>query len=396
LRSRALIFVLALPAVSTAQSPPDIEKAKTFFTAGAQAFERGDFLGAIQAFERANELAPRPAILFSIAQAYRRQYYIDKKPESLKNAVANYRKYLEQAPDGNRRADAAQALAELGPAADRLGGAEGGPSPVKPATRVSVGSNAPNAFVSMDGAPPSPAPFIHDVAPGEHTFVVTAEGFVGKTEKLRVAEGDFAAKEVQLKEIPGKLFIKTDSGAQVLVDGRIVGSAPFGSPIDVEPGTRQIAITHNGYEPVVREIDIGRGETKSLDVSLSSTGQRRISRVLLGIGAGGIALGGVFLGVSFAAEQTAVHLRDKRMTMGLSAQEAVQYEGARNDRNTWLVASVVAAITGLGIGGTGLLLYLFDQPPLNLSAPKVDKKPEQKKNLDIGLSPNGVIVVGSF
>jgi len=122
---RRFVFAIVF-AAHTAFAQTNVDQAKTFFTAGAQAYERGDFLGAIQAFERAYQLAPRPAILFSIAQAYRRQYYIDKKPEPLKSAVANYRKYLEQAPDGNRRADAAQALAELGPAADRLSGEGGG------------------------------------------------------------------------------------------------------------------------------------------------------------------------------------------------------------------------------------------------------------------------------
>src|SRR5438132_8083251 len=183
-RALVILLVLVLAANAFAQGSSGVDQAKTFFTAGAQAYERGDFVGAIQAFERANQLAPRPAILFSIAQAYRRQYYIDGKPDNLRNAVKNYREYLKQAPDGNRKADASQALAELGPAADRLG--EGaGPGTIAKSTRVSLGSNAPGAIVSMDGAAPSPAPFIHDVAPGDHTFVISADGFVTKTETIR-------------------------------------------------------------------------------------------------------------------------------------------------------------------------------------------------------------------
>lgn len=399
MRSRALAILLLLSFSSAvlAQTPADVDKAKTFFTAGAQAYDRGDFVGAIQAFERANQLAPRPAILFSIAQAYRRQYYVDGKADTLRAAVKNYREYLKQAPDGNRKADASQALAELGPVADRLGEGGGG-GPVVRSTRVSVSSNAPGAIVTMDGAASSPAPFIHDVSPGDHTFVVAADGFITKTEVLRIAEGDFTAREIQLKELPGKLYITTQSGAQVLVDGRIVGSAPFPSYVEVEPGVRQVAITHNGYDPVVRDVDIGHGETKKIDVSLSMTGQRKLSRILLGASGAGALTAAVFLGVSVAAEGNAKGLRDKREREGLDAPELAQYEGARNDRNTWLGASLITFGMGAAVGATGVLLFLFDQPPLNLTAPTKDqKKPETPKGpLDVTLGFGGVTISGAF
>ena len=393
---RGWIFAILLAASVASAQTAGVEQAKTFFTAGAQAYDRGDFVGAIQAFERANQLSPRPAILFSIAQAYRRQYYVDGKPDNLRAAVKNYREYLKEAPDGNRKADASQALAELGPAADRLG--EGnGTGAVAKSTRVSLGSNAPGAVVSMDGTPASPAPFIHDVLPGDHTFVVSANGFVTRTESIRIAEGDFAAREVQLKELPGKLYIRTEAGAQVLVDGRIVGSAPFPSYVEVEPGSRQVAATHNGFEPVVREVEVARGETKKIDIGLAATGQRRISRVLLGLGGAGVLTGGIFMGISFAAQSTAKSLREKRDLQGLVGDELASYEGARSDRNTWLGAGLVAFGMSAAIGGTGLLLYLFDQPPLNLTAPKSEKKPETPKGqLDVTLGLGGVTISGKF
>lgn len=392
---RALAFLFAFSIATSAVAQTDVDQAKTFFTAGAQAYDRGDFTGAIQAFERAYQLAPRAAILFSIAQAYRRQYYIDGKPDNLRSAVKNYREYLKQAPDGNRKADASQALAELGPAADRLGEGGGG-GPIAKSTRVSLGSNAPGAVVSMDGAPPAPAPFIHDVTPGDHTFVVSADGFLTKTETIRIAEGDFAAHEVQLKELPGRLYIDTDAGAQVLVDGRIVGTAPFPSYVDVEPGTRQVAVTHNGYEPVVREVEIARGDIKKIAIGMHSTGQRRISRILIGGGVAGLLTSGVFLAIAGVNQATAKDLRDKRDAQGLSADELARYEGARQDRNTWLGASVVAAGMGVAIGATGMLLYLFDQPPLNLTAPKADKKEKQKSPLDVTMGLGAVTITGTF
>lgn len=381
----------------------DVDKAKLFFNAGAQAFEKGDYLGAISAFERAQQLAPRPAILFSMAQAYRRQYYVDSKPEHLRAAVDAYREYIKQAPDGNRKADAAQALTELGPAADRLGGG-GDVRPIaKKATGVSIGCDAPNARIAVDGGAAQAAPYIHDVTPGEHTFVVSADGFITRTEKIRVTEGEYLAREIPLKEVPAKLWVKTDSGAQVLVDGRIIGSAPFSGWVDVEPGTRQIAVTRNGHEPVVREVELGRGEPKRVDVPLAATGQRKIAVGLLLLGGAGIVASGVFFGVAIAQENTALGLRDKMNSVGISTSEYAQYEAARGARASWLAASGVGAGTSLAIGGTGLLLYLFDQPPLNLTSPRMEKKgPEKKGPLDIGAAPllgpgiAGATVVGTF
>ena len=42
---------------------------------------------AVQAFEQAWALAPRPAIIFSMAQALRRQYFVDRKQENLDRAI---------------------------------------------------------------------------------------------------------------------------------------------------------------------------------------------------------------------------------------------------------------------------------------------------------------------
>ena len=110
-----------------------VEQAKMFFTAGATAYSKGDFRAAIQAFEEAHKLAPRPAILFSMAQAYKRQYFVDRRPEDLRRAVDLYKQYVADVQQGGRRGDAVQALSELEPMLQRVGGdAAAGPAPAPP------------------------------------------------------------------------------------------------------------------------------------------------------------------------------------------------------------------------------------------------------------------------
>lgn len=82
-RTTALVLATLVSASVLTAAPAsadDVEQAKTLFNAGAQAFNVGKFSAAIQAFDAAYALAPRPAILFSLAQAQRRQYFVDRSP----------------------------------------------------------------------------------------------------------------------------------------------------------------------------------------------------------------------------------------------------------------------------------------------------------------------------
>src|SRR5439155_20339287 len=94
--------LLATSSVSFVARADDVDKAKMFFNAGAQAYSVGQFAPSIAAFEEAYKLAPRPAILFSLAQAQRKQYFVDHKPYLLERSVENFRKYVEQVPQGGR------------------------------------------------------------------------------------------------------------------------------------------------------------------------------------------------------------------------------------------------------------------------------------------------------
>src|SRR5262249_49982115 len=82
MKYRALgTFTLVALLTAASGRADDVEQAKNYFNAGATAYAAGQFVAAAQAFDQAYKLAPRPAILFSMAQAERRQYVIDSRPE---------------------------------------------------------------------------------------------------------------------------------------------------------------------------------------------------------------------------------------------------------------------------------------------------------------------------
>ena len=142
-----------------------VDQGKLYFDAGVEAYEEGQYPAAIQAFEQAYRIAPHSAIDFSIAQAYRRQYFIDKNPELARRALARYRSYLDQVPQGRRRADAAQALGELEVELGHATSVSGAALPLK--TRVMVtSSRGKDVRIALDGASPVAAPLIVETKPG--------------------------------------------------------------------------------------------------------------------------------------------------------------------------------------------------------------------------------------
>lgn len=81
-------------------------KARDLATQGRTAHDQGDYARAIAAFKEAYVIAPAPALLFNLAQAYRLQGNCD-------DAAIMYRRYLGTRPDLQGRALAEEHLATV-------------------------------------------------------------------------------------------------------------------------------------------------------------------------------------------------------------------------------------------------------------------------------------------
>jgi hypothetical protein len=384
-RAFLLGLVLATPLLvgrpASAADAPD--QGKTLFNAGAQAYAAGQFTAAIQAFDECYRLDPRPGVLFSIAQAHRRQYYVDKRPDHLKLAIQNYRDYLSKVSDGGRRADAAQALSELEPVAERLGSS--GAAPAAPAaipeTRLMVSSPTHEAMVSVDKGKAMEAPLITEIKPGKHALHLTAPGYFDEDREINASAGGVAALDIALRERPGQLVIKASGGALLTIDGRYVATTPLPRALEIEPGHHLIALAKNGYHAHTEEIDVGRAETKTLDVTLGATRQRVASYVLLGTGAAGILVGGVFAGLAAHQQSLAQAIDGQRQTKSYDCRDTTvacptkAYQDAVDQRNQLRPIAGIALTAGAVVAATGAVLFLFDQPSLDARAARSDSKP---------------------
>ena len=88
----ALVCAIVLGLAGTAIADRKAEaKAKAFYLEGQKAFDLGDFPRAIDNFKKAYDAAPKPGLLFNIAQAHR-------KSGNWQEALTTYERFLKEDP----------------------------------------------------------------------------------------------------------------------------------------------------------------------------------------------------------------------------------------------------------------------------------------------------------
>jgi TPR repeat protein len=400
------VLSAAMPSVALAQKAPptgsrapkaadggdDTARARSLFDAGARAYESGQFEAAIQAFEQAYAISPREGLLFSLAQAHRKQHAVTRDPQNLRAAVDHYRKYLAQVKEGARRKDAAEALEQLEPQLASTGGGTAVAPSTKRATIVQISSNTQSATVALDDAPPAPAPLTRQVSPGVHKVRISAPGYYDDEQTIEALEGQFLPFSYPLRARLAKLVLTGEDGADVSVDGRYVGTTPLVAPLELEAGRHFISAADNGHRPFSAQIVAGRGDTQTLDVEMESTGQRTAAWIVMISGVTIAASGAAFGVIALAREGDAEDVLDRAATEQVPPSDVVAYESARVDRDGFAIASVATLAGGGIVTLVGVGLYLFDEPaPV---APPADSGPRSPSTdaplgapLELGFTP---------
>ena len=374
----ARALVLALVCIA-APARADRAKAEQYFQAGAEAFKQQNFAAAAENFEHAYKELALPQIAFSAAQAYRRQFFIDRKPQYVQRAVELYEIYLAAVKTGGRVADAADGLAEMKRELEALDTRQKHEEVHEVKTRIAIsiaatGEQRPElgeiaavsatdsvkATATLDGKPIDLyAPT--DVTPGEHTVVVDAAGYFPVTIQRRAVEGASDVWVAELKPRPAQLSVVTEDGATVAIDGKLAGSVPLATQ-PVPAGKHVITVTRRGREAEQRDVVLSRGESKKLEVALVRTTKRRSVPWLIG-GAGALALGAVvFTPLAISEDHDMSSLESKRMRVGLSTSELQQYRDDASRRDTFRDLAFGLGGAAIAVGATAAALYYFDVP----------------------------------
>jgi hypothetical protein len=358
-----LSALLALTSQSFAQSAADLERAKASFKAGANAYAAGDYLAAIQALEDAYEISPLPAIAFSLAQAERKQYFVDEQRAHLERALELFRRYLAEETRGARREDAKLAITQLEPLLDTK---PGKPEPAAKAqarpTRLMIVSDAPGARIILDDGAAAPSPLIREVTPGKHHARVQASGYVDAERDVTALSGELLLTEVRLTERPGSLYVYAPAAAEVYVDGVFVGQGGQLLTVPLAPGQHQLNVAQQGRRLARRDIVLERGKTHTEVVTLEPTTQRMLSELLF-IGSGA-AIGASLVLSAFAvrSENRAEDFLQESGYKNVKLGQLVAYNASLVERNRYRTAAGVSVAGAFGMFITGLFLHELDQP----------------------------------
>ena len=366
--------LLPLLLVSSLAHADDRATAEKWFRAGAKAYAGQSFEAAATDFDEAYKALPLPEIAFSAAQAYRRLYRVDPKPEYVRRSVDLYRAYLDKVKTGGRVGDATDNLADMQHELDKLekSGAKFTQAQTE-RTRIGVSVSTGEAaavqeigdatgtltrglHATLDGKPVEPFALV-DVEPGEHALAVTADGYFPAEKKVVAAAGQAQLIELELKPRPAIFKVATEGGADISVDGRTAGAR-----IELPAGKHVLEVTHRGREPFARELVVTRGQELSVAAPLEPTTRRRAVPYVLG-GAGLLAIGATVTAVlAESHDGDASKLRDQLRAGNAASSVADAYDREVQSRDHDVTATWVLGGAAVATAATGVLLYWFDRP----------------------------------
>ncbi len=387
----SLLVVMGGATSALAQPASPLEQAKTQFNLGAQAYTAGRYELAVTAFDEAYKLLPRSEILFSLAQAEKKQCVIMKDGALLRKALTHYRQYYAAA-DASRKTDAAEAIGYLEQLATQaeFGGAPAAAAAQKAATKLSVYASVDGAHVYVDGRSQGDVPFVGPVAPGKHRVLVRLDGYEPAERDVFVAEGTTQTLPMTLAERPVGVAFDTTSGAEVHVDGAFLGRTPLPvAGVALAPGVHTAVLVKNGRRLATKDFTVERGKPMVVRMPLEVSNQRVAAFAVGGVGVASLVASGVFYGIALAEESRALNRETQRNGGNLQPVGLEQYNNALGNRDTYRAAGTVAALGGAAALSAGVLLYAFDKPDPNsvpLRAPE-GPKTKPKSDFEVAVAP---------
>jgi tetratricopeptide (TPR) repeat protein len=259
------LAILSPAAPAAAQEPPaqpdeaTRDAARQHFRAGRDAFNAANYEEALTEFRQANELIPAGGALSYVGQCLIK---LNRQIEALRT----FRQYVQLYPNATTDRDRT-ALQEVKDWIDQLEDVVG---------EVQVDVAVSGATVLVDGQVVGPAPLAEpvEVVQGPHTFRAEAEGFRPAEETVTVASGQRSTVTLVPAPLQTTANVNLSAnvpGATAVLDGRPLGTLPFGG--EIEPGVHQLEVAADGYDTVRLAITLEAGQPFSRSVELMPTAE---------------------------------------------------------------------------------------------------------------------------
>lgn len=150
---------------------------------------------------------------------------------------------------------------------------------------VRVTANVDGAEVKVNGAARGTAPCTAERVPaGEVEIVASAPGYADFTMRGRVGEGEELDVEARLEPLPATLAVfSLPEKARVYLDNDYRGETPLEIG-GIAAGAHQLRVEKAGFDPMARNVALGRGARATEEFRLqSNTGRLAITSVPAGV-----------------------------------------------------------------------------------------------------------------
>jgi hypothetical protein len=129
----------------------------------------------------------------------------------------------------------------------------------------------PSAEVYIDGVykGDTPPAISLKLRAGEHKVECRHPRYENYREVLRIVNGELSRRVITLKKLKGMLSVVTQEGAEVYVDGKLVGVTPIRKPINLDSGPHMVTLKKTGFHTWSSEVTVEPKKTLPLKITLS-------------------------------------------------------------------------------------------------------------------------------
>ncbi len=129
----------------------------------------------------------------------------------------------------------------------------------------------PSAEIYVDGVykgdtPPSMS---FKLTSGEHKVECKHPRYETYSEVMKITTGELSRRNVTLKKLKGIISLATQEGAELYVDGVLVGVTPMLKPVEVDVGPHVLTIKKEGFYVWSSEVNVEPKKVLPLRITLS-------------------------------------------------------------------------------------------------------------------------------
>jgi hypothetical protein len=145
--------------------------------------------------------------------------------------------------------------------------------PTKPRARIGYLKieALPSAEIYIDNVykGDTPPAMSVELAAGEHKVECRNPRYETYSEVLRIINGELSRRNVTLRKLKGGISFATQEGAEIYIDGRLIGVTPLRKPMELDAGPHMVTLKKAGFFTWSSEVTVESNKTLPIRITLS-------------------------------------------------------------------------------------------------------------------------------